>query len=105
MPSYQPDYISQPPVPTEITAIQRQIIEINKANATTRQLIISTKAEILKEVTEKIETNLATQKKLIEETIELTMDWFYKKKEEFSDLNKLDQAKERQRQILEKKSK
>ena len=30
------------------------------------------------------------------------MDRFYKKQEELSDLNKLEQAKERQRQVLEK---
>ena len=101
-PSYHPGFLLQPPAPPEITDIQRQIIEIDKANATTRQFIIFTKAKILREVTEKIENNLATQKKIIEETIELTMDRFCKKQEELSDLNRLEQAKERQHQVLEK---
>ena len=61
MPSYQPGSILQNSAPpAEISDIQQQIIEINKTNTATRQLIITTEADILREVTDKIENNLAT---------------------------------------------
>ena len=67
---------------------------MKKDSTETRQLMITNKQKILKEVAEKTENNLVQQQELIEKTIGLSMDKFYKKEEELSEINKLEHQEE-----------
>ena len=78
------------------------MIEYKKENAAMRQMIISNRQEILKEVTEKIEKNLAQQKEIIENTIDSSLRKFYDKQEALSEANKLEKEKEKTAQQQDK---
>ena len=95
MPTYMaPATPANPPSSDiQLTEMDKQIIQIKKDIAETRQAILISKKETLSEVKEQIDNNLAQQKTIIETTMKNLMNLFFDKQEEAQKKEKLEQLK------------